>query len=300
MLMTLLAVLATLGVADFSYDRVVHFRNDRWEKTIKRDATGLREGYEPFEMGKGDTALLMIHGFGAGPLTFGRMAPVLAARGYTCHALLLPGFGMPNATYSKATAARWRAAIRSEVAMLRMTHKQVWLVGHSMGGTLATVEALDHPGDIDGLVLLAPLIEVSSKRSPIFTARTWFRIADHAAIFTDLTEMAFPVDVHDPVVRTNVVRDQFVPRSIYRQMFSLTDAARGRAGELTLPVFLAYAPQDKVADADAAVNYVGKAKSSRKVIFCSQDSGHVITWDLGWEKCVDAIDRFISGKNQGG
>ncbi len=294
MLTALLAVLATLGVADFSYDRVIHFRNDRWEKTIKRDASGLREGYEDFSVGKGDTALLMIHGFGAGPLTFGRMAPEFAKRGYACRAMLLPGFGMPNAVYSKATAALWRAAIRSEVAMLRKTHRQVWLVGHSMGGTLATVEALDRPGDIDGLILLAPLIEVSSKRSPVFKARTWFQIVDHAAIFTDLTEMAFPVDVHDAVVLQHVVRDQFVPRSIYRQMFSLTDAARGRAGELHMPVLLAYAPQDKVADADAAVNFVRESKSARKVIFCAQDSGHVITWDLGWEKCVDAVDRFIS------
>lgn len=293
MLTAILSTAALLGAADFGYDRVIHFRHDRWERTIERDDTGLRKGYEDFTIGTGDTALLMVHGFAAGPITWGRMAPAFAERGYTCRALRLRGFGRPMDEYRAAQAKDWRAEIQAEVDHLRATHRKVWLVGHSMGGALAMLEAMDRPEAVDGVVLLAPLVEVSSRRSPLFKARTWFNIVERISFFTDLTEMAFPVDIHDPVVGANVIRDQFVPRSIYRQLFALTDALAGHADRFKAPVFLAYAPADLVTDADAAMRFVDASAAPRKQIFRADRSGHVVPWDLDWETLVDSIDQFI-------
>ena len=298
MLWFLFAFVAVLGGGDFAYDRVVHARHDRWEKNVvKRHEDGLRVGYEEFSCGTGRVAVLMVHGFGAGPITFGRMAPEFAKRGFFCRAMRLPGFGRPMAEYAKARRGQWSAAIHAEVLKLRADHDQVWLVGHSMGGTLATIEALEHPKDIDGLILLAPLIEVSSRRSPVFSARTWFKIADHLAIFSDMTEMAFPVDAHDPQVRANAVRDQFVPRAIYRELFSLTDSVRGRGKELRVPVFLAYAEDDRVASPQAARTFVESATNApRNEILCQTNSGHVVTWDFGWEKAVERAFDFVGSR----
>lgn len=293
MLTAIVTTAAMLGLADFGYDRVVHFRHDRWERTIERDANGLRKGYEDFTIGTGDTALLMIHGFGAGPLTWGRMAPALAERGFTCRALCLQGFGRPMEEYRAARSAQWRTQIRWEVDSLRQTHQHVWLVAHSMGGALALLEAMERPDAIDGIVLLAPLIEVSSRRSPLVNPQTWFKIVDRLSLFTDLTEMAFPVDVHDPAIQKNVVRDQFVPRTIYRELFALTDALKGRAEDLRVPTLLAYAPADKVTDAEAARRYVVKTSAPRKEFFRAERSGHVLTWDFEWENLVDCIEQFV-------
>jgi carboxylesterase len=296
MLWILFAVAAAIGGTDFTYDRVVHFRHDRWEKNVvKRNADGLRIGYEEFSCGTGRVALLMIHGFGAGPVTYGRMAPEFAKRGFACEAMILPGFGRPMSEYKKATRTQWNAAIHDEVLKLRENHDQVWVVGHSMGGTLALVEALDHPHDVDGLVLLAPLIEVNPKRSPVFSPRAWFEITDKIVFFTDMTEMAFPVDVHDPEVKASVIRDEFVPRRIYRELFSLTDTVRNRGKELRVPVFLAYAKDDLAADPQAARKYAGSATNApRNEISCQTNSGHVVTWDYGWEQTVEAVSTFIN------
>ncbi len=296
MLIAVAAFVVLVGGADFTYDRVVHARHDRWERTVvKRHADGLRVGYEDFSCGTGRVVLLMIHGFAAGPVTFGRMAPELAKRGFACHAMRLPGFGRPMEEYKKATREQWQAAIRDEISSLRKDHDQVWLVGHSMGGTLATLAALDPSNKVDGLVLLAPLIEVNSKRSPAFSPRTWFKITDHIVIFTDITQMAFPVDVHDPEVRANVVRDEFVPRSVYRQLFSLTDSVAGRASGLRVPVFLAYAESDLVANPQAACKFVEAATNApRSEIICQANSGHVVTWDYGWELTVEKVAAFIN------
>lgn len=295
-MMVLLVIAGLLVAADATYDGIVHARHDRWEKNVvKRHEDGLRVGYEEFTAGTGRVALLLVHGFAAGPVTWGRMAPALAAQGFTCRAILLPGFGRPMEEYAKATRRQWSAAVHDEVARLRAGHDEVWIVGHSMGGTLSTLEALDHPEEVDGLILLAPLFEVSSRRSPVLPARTWFALTERISVFTDITEMAFPVDAHDPDVRANVVRDDFVPRSIYRELFSLTDQVRNREKELRLPVFLAYAEDDLVADPEAARRYVGAAtNAARNEITVQTNAGHVVTWDYGWERTVEEICTFIN------
>lgn len=290
----LLVAAGLVMAGDATYDAVIHARHDRWEKTIERDATGLREGYADFTAGTGRVALLMVHGFGAGPLTWGRMAPELAGHGFTCRAMRLPGFGRPIDEYAQATRQQWLDAIHGEVLRLRADHDAVWLAGHSMGGTLCLLEALEHPGDVDGLILLAPLVEVNGQRSPLLSPRAWFEITDRLAVFTDLTEMAFDVDINDPEVRARVVRDQFVPRSIYRQLFALTDSVKGRASGLRVPVFLAYADADLVADPLAARRYIEAAVNApRSEIMEQRNAGHVVTWDRGWEDTCEEIRTFI-------
>lgn len=294
MLIALAALVLLVGAADFTYDRVVHARHDKWEaNVVKRHADGTRVGYEEFSCGTGRVALLMVHGFAAGPITFGRMAPALAERGFACHAILLPGYGRPIGEYEKATRDQWRAAIREKISELHAKHDAVWLVGHSMGGTLSALEALDRRSQADGLVLLAPLFEVCDRRSPVLSPRALHAIT-RVAVFTDLTQLAFPLDAKDPELRANAIRDDFVPRSIYNQLFALTDEVEGRGPELKLPVLLVTAPDDLVASPAAAREWVAAATNApRRTLLEQTTSGHVVTWDHGWDKTAAAIADFI-------
>src|SRR5579871_5198861 len=79
---------AWLGL-DFSYSLLVQFQYARWEAGIVRDPDGVRRGCREFTVGRGDTALLLIHGFSDSPAVFRRMAPDLAARGFACRAMRL-------------------------------------------------------------------------------------------------------------------------------------------------------------------------------------------------------------------
>jgi pimeloyl-ACP methyl ester carboxylesterase len=89
-----------------------------WEARAQRGPDGLRRGYEPFSIGTGATAALLIHGFGSSPSVFARLAPTLAQRGFTCRVMRLPGFGEPLSEYARVTAADWRAAVHAEVLAL--------------------------------------------------------------------------------------------------------------------------------------------------------------------------------------
>jgi pimeloyl-ACP methyl ester carboxylesterase len=209
----------------------------------------------------------------------------------------LPGFGRPMDEYARATREQWQTAIRDELADLRKDHASVWLVGHSMGGALATQEALEHPDAIAGLILLAPLFEVNAKRSPLLKPRSWFALTDRLCVFTDMTEMAFDVDLHDASLRDAVVRDRFVPRSLYGELFALTDSIAGRAAELRVPVLLAYAPDDLVTDPGAAQRYLAAATNAPlRVCMAQTRAGHVVTWDFGWEQLVERIAEIAGSR----
>ncbi len=103
--------------------------------------------------GRGDTTLLLIHGFGESLFTWRAVVDPLAAH-YRVVAIDLPGFGgsnKPDASYSvDSMTARLSNFLDLHI------RGPVIVVGHSMGGQLAAALALARPDRIAAAVLIAP------------------------------------------------------------------------------------------------------------------------------------------------
>lgn len=272
------------------YPMYTGVRARHWERTLMREADGLRAGTRAFEVGEGDVGLLMVHGFASSPAVFQRMAPALAERGFRCRVIRLPGFGQPlgNREFDLAT---WRRVLAVEAGELRARTRAVWLVGHSMGATLA----LDHVirgGPVEGLVLMAPLIDVAEARSVGLPPRTWFELGRRLWPERALIETAFPVDIREPMPGADEVRDLYLPVAAYGEMFDLVDRVQGRAADVTCPVLMAVAPSDLVVDSSAATAYFEALGSRDKRLLVMDGAGHVLPLDRGWPALVDAVEHF--------
>lgn len=303
MSLALLAVLTVAGAGaawagvSVAYPQWTRLQAARWEHTVVRDADGVRVAARDFTRGEGEVALLMIHGFASAPPVFQTLADDLAGRGYACRAMRLPGFGEPPARLAATTREDWRAAVDREVDALSAGGRKVWLVGHSMGGTLAIDYALRHPeAPIEGLVLIAPLIDVSSRRSLLISPRTLFETWRHLWTPGTLLKTAFPIDIQAPTPGLEELRDVYMPLSAYAEMFRVTDAVAGRAGELRVPALMMVAPADKVVDSDAARRYYEALGSSRKQCVVMERSGHVVPLDRERDRAAAEIARFIAGR----
>jgi len=282
---------------DAIYWKVTDCRWKRWESGVVRDADGVRVGCRDFTMGDGDVALLMIHGFADSPATFRRMAPRLAADGFTCRAMRLPGFAEPMDRYRRSTREQWRATVRRELEMLRASHRRVFVVAHSLGGAIAADVLMDHPDLADGVVMLAPLMGVSNRRSPILSAEAWYSFVDPLLAFSTTFEMAFPVHYEDEALGDEVLRDEFVPRNIYRAMFQTMRRVRGAARRFEHPVLMVLSSDDKIVDAEKAQTVLDACGSTDKQMRFARHAKHVLTLDTGWEETTSWIRQFVGERS---
>ena len=290
----ILGVFALLWIGgDWGYARLVARHMARAEPHMERDADGLHKGCEAFTVGQGDPAILMVHGFADSPAVFRPMSVVLAADGFTCRAMRLPGAAMPITVSQTVTRQMWEAEILREVRALHKTHSEVWLIGHSMGGALCAKIAAQHPEEIRGLILLAPLFEVSSRRSIGFSPRASFEFARCALVFTDTLELFFTRDIRDPSMRDFDQRDHFIPFSIYQQLFALTDDVRGLASRIRQPVLVVVSTTDRVVSPAAVRRFFTDCASSDKSLVESEKAGHVLQLDRGWQELTRTISTFI-------
>ncbi len=299
-----LAVLACLPVVwisgDLLYASLMRHGYERWEAGIERDGDGVREGCRAFTVGRGETALLLIHGFGDGPALYRRLAPALAERGFTCRAMRLPHFATPMDDYKRTSAAAWREAVGAELAGLARDHRRVVVVAHSLGGAVAVDYLADHPAAASGAVLMAPLLGVSGRRSPLLSPRGWFTLLDHTLLFTDRARSPFGPDLGDAEARSLMRTDEFIPRTVYRELFPLVERDRARAPDFRTPLLMLLAEDDPVIDNEAAERFFRACGAAPRRLERLTGTGHVLPMDARWRSVLEEIAEFAQGNHAGG
>ncbi|MCA9106246.1 MAG: alpha/beta fold hydrolase [Planctomycetales bacterium] len=299
---------AALLIGDFGYAAYVGSAVSRFEQDLVFDSEGVREGCQAYSRGEGDTALLFVHGFNDSPRIWDELVERAAASGYACRAMRLPGFAERHRDYARHSAVEWARAVAEEVADLRTRHRRVVVVGHSLGGALALQIAggtsslasasSDEPPEewpaIDGLVLVAPAIDVANDRSPVLRVRQWHSISRALLMFTDSTASPFPIDAEDPTADEYEYRTTFTPRRVIDETFRLIDANAARESRLDIPVLLAVADHDHVVDSSAALAWWERLEAPRKQLFIAHESAHAVPLDRDREALAEQILEFIA------
>lgn len=293
----LVAFAALWLLGDFAYSRYVAYRVSQWEAAVPWTSEGLAPDAAEFEIGQGDTALLMVHGFSDSPQMYRKLAPALAEEGYFCRAILLPGFGKDVEAYASGTIDEWHQKVASEVAQLRKEHARVWIVAHSLGGAITIAHTLDNRSEVDGLVLITPAIAVSNERSPLLPTRFWHEFSKYVLPFTHTTCSPFEMDAQDPAERNREYRNVFSPRSVVDQTFELIDHNSGRASEIRKPTLMFLSESDQVVDSAAIATYFQELSAKPKELVRLSNSGHMVPVDYEWALVVDRIAEFIRNQD---
>ena len=111
---------------------------------------------KPFRAGRGRISVLFLHGFNSSPHALREWARITADAGYRVSLPRLPGHGT---TWRELQVTRWRDwydCAERELLTLAGETDQVFVAGHSMGGSLALRLAAHHRSTIAGLVLVNP------------------------------------------------------------------------------------------------------------------------------------------------
>lgn len=268
-----------------AYGKWVLLRIDAWK------ADGSEERW--YEANKslhlplpGADAILLLPGFADGPSVWQKMAPVFAEEGFEVLSTLLPG----DLEDKRRTIDRSLAKLRAEDP-----DRRVWIVGHSLGGTLAFDTALREGTRISGVAMIAPFFDPAPHRTLGLTPKQWYRVLIRACPAVVMVDQRTPGHPHlDGKDGPATIRTwPFLSTWDYEGLFAAADAVRDRAAEWHGPLAAIIAADDEIVDAGAARRFFRGATNASPARIEEHPGGHVLPLSADAEALARGIARFF-------
>jgi pimeloyl-ACP methyl ester carboxylesterase len=233
---------------------------------------------------------LLLHGFGASTFSFRDIAKPLSGYGEVI-AYDRPGFGLTERPTSWSGENPYGSVgnelIIDELIQTFGSNKDVYLVGHSAGGTLAAQYVVDNPGKVKGLILIAPAI-LSTGGSPSWL--NWIYYIPQFDHLGPLLVSSIATSGMDLLDRSFVDKSKITQQVIdgYRTPLQVSGWERGfwefnraprqfdikdRLSEITIPTLLITGDTDLVVATADTVALSGMIENSALVVIST--SGHL-------------------------
>jgi pimeloyl-ACP methyl ester carboxylesterase len=262
---------------------------------------GRRVRYE--DEGQGPPVLLL-HGIGHSLRNWYRTMPALTAAGFRAVAIDTPGFGYseaPDRILDEAETSSFLSEFLDTFYLDR-----VHVVGHSLGGALATVFALHRPERVARLALVAPAVgpDVNSalRLLALQAARPLLRPLALRQVF-GLFAASWDDDVleqeitdaerwlADPVARHyfwNVLRTGLRLRGVRPEWLLLE-----RLQDLRMPVLFAWGRRDQILPISNLEKIRARLPDARYHVY--PEAGHMLPYEAAERFNADLVD-FLAGE----
>ena len=244
----------------------------------------LMPGAEPFQHEGGRTGALLVHGFTGSPQSLRPWAQHLADAGLTVALPRLPGHGTTVAEANLTHWEDWYAEIERHLALLRERCDDVFVMGLSMGGTLAIRLAEEHGAEIAGLVLVNPSLLTKRPDRFLLPVLRWVKP----------TWPGIASDIKKPGV-TELAYDQLPVKAAY-QLSRLWTVTRLHLSDVTQPLLVLRSTEDHVVEPDSARMLLAKVSSTDVHEVLLEDSYHVATLDndapVIFERSLEFVRRL--------
>lgn len=252
----------------------------------------IKQGAEPYFHRGGDVGCLCLHGFMASPAEIYWLNEHLAGQGYTVYAPRLPGHGIDYRLMRRVGWRDWYVAALDAYQVLRAQCKQVFLVGHSMGGMLSLLLASEGLGD-GAAVLAAPVM---------FQVRTmsiahWLK---YVLYYTDQTDRSpLPELIRAEQQRrgqtvTGRVRYDRWATSAVAEIYQLAGVVRSRLAEVKSPLLLVYSEGDKTAPPENMLMILDNVRTANREYHLIAEGGHILPQDVARETVFAYVSDFIA------
>jgi carboxylesterase len=224
---------------------------------------GIEHGRE-FELRGGPDAVLLLHGLTGSTFEMHVVARRLGEAGMRCLAPMMAGHGGDARDLLGVPWPEWVAKARRELARLEGARRR-FVVGCSMGALVACALAHDHPERVDGLVLLAPALELQ------LHGRLGALLGNLGPLSRIVVPKRAGSDVRDPEMRE-----------------------RNRDSTLE-GVPLVAGAHDHTVTLGGARRLARRIGSGPAELVVLEDSWHLVGIDVERDLCADVAARFLSG-----
>lgn len=263
------------------------------DRIVARHENGILIGAEERDLGpaRSTGGCLLVHGFVGGGNNFADLPERLAERGWHVRVMRLPGHGTSPRDFENLPADDLLQAVRDELIAMHRQHRTVVIVGHSMGGTLATLVASEIR--VNRLVLAAPYFGV--------TYRWYYGLApeDWNELLAPFVRWVYKGQLFLQVNRTEdkdrIFSYTWVPTKGVSTLTSLGRWANSSdvLARIAFPVLAIHSPGDVAASCEATRQAIDRMASPEKRTLWLERSNHHVFWDYEREQVVQAILDFV-------
>ena len=170
------------------------------------------------------------------------------------------------------------------------------LFGHSFGGLVATLSAIEQPSPWKGLVLSAPFFGLGLEvpRIKILAGKVASRLYPKLGLPSGLEGKDM---THDPAKAKDYDSDPLVFPNATARWFTEATAAQERvlasASRLTMPLYMTFGTADKVASFATAKRFFDAAGSADKTWDPREGLFHEVLNEPSWKDIVDNIAKWV-------
>jgi carboxylesterase len=227
--------------------------------------------------------VLLIHGFNGTRLDLTDLEEALQDRGMITHNMLLPGHGTHVRDLAPLGWSDWSQAVRSEVQKLNESCDVVFLVGHSLGGSLA-LHAATHEEVAGVVTMCAPI-----RMHPL--TKVFVNIAKYV---TPLLP-TIPGNLRDSEMRRQYKRDiyRWTPMRPIGSMLEYLPQLRAELPRMTVPALIMISIYDPVVPARDGHEIYRLIGSYDKHLVAFHRSYHLIMKDRDRGEVIDKTIAFI-------
>lgn len=241
---------------------------------------------EPFDLvGDGAVGVVCVHGFTGTPYEMRFLGEALARAGFTARGIRLPGHGTRVEDLDQTKWSDWADAVEDAYDSLRVTCKQVAVVGQSLGGLLA-LHLASRRTDVAAVASLA---------APLWLEGLSARVAQWAADGLLRRIRAIPKfygsDVRDPRVRRENPSYRAIPTRALAELAAFMRVVEGELAQIRPPVLVLHGEHDHTASVRCAHRIAQRTCAARVRIL--PRSYHLIAADVERDIVAAEVIDFL-------
>lgn len=237
---------------------------------------------KPFSFDGGEVCCLLLHGYTGSPSEMRPLGDFLAQNGFAVSCSLLPGHGTSPRELSRCVWNDWYHAVEEEWNHLKLKHRKIFVIGLSMGGSLALY--LGAHNKVDGIVTLASGVKLGDWRLPMlpFARRIVSKVKKtHNAYARGPNRTRFAYE-YNPTESTQELVN------FYRHL-------KEELPKVTAPLLIIHSKNDIIMPFENTEIITSNVGSTDTKVVALEKAGHIVTLSEEKDKIHQEVLEFISG-----
>ncbi|MBJ8053824.1 carboxylesterase [Bacillus cereus] len=235
---------------------------------------------KPFTFAGGDRAVLLLHGFTGNSADVRMLGRFLEKKGYTCHAPIYKGHGVPPEELVHTGPEDWWKDVMNAYQHLKdQGYEKIAAVGLSLGGVFSLK-----------LAYTLPILGVVPMCAPMY-------IKSEEIMYQGILAYAREYKKREQKSPERIEQEMFefkqTPMNTLKALQELIRDVRNNVDMIYAPTFVVQARHDEMINTDSANIIYNGVESTLKDIKWYEDSTHVITLDKERDVLHEDVYNFL-------